>query len=146
MKEHTGAETPRVWHQFATRNTALFNGMAVCLRLNYSPSGMDYFHHRHRHHRHKRTHMASITDDQIATIQVKLATLVADKATADAATVTANAAVTAAQQAAATAAQANLDEAAADAKASGDLQDLVNFVESLAPAPAPIPDTAPAVS
>lgn len=84
-----------------------------------------------------------ITDSQLASIQEKVATLVADKADADAKTQAANTAVNAAKIADAAAAQANLDEAAADAKAGADLQDLSNFIDGLVGAPA-VPPAMPA--
>lgn len=78
-----------------------------------------------------------ITDDQLAQIQAKVAALVADKADADEKTAASNAADTAAKTADAAAAQAKLDEAAADAKATADLTDLSQFIDSLVAPPTP---------
>ncbi len=81
--------------------------------------------------------MSKVTDDQVKQLQGMVQELVEDKNDADAKTQISNDADTAEKQAAAIAAQAKLDEAAADAKASAKLADIVTFVDSLVAPDAP---------
>ncbi len=76
--------------------------------------------------------MAKVTDEQVKQLQDMVADLVEDKRDADVRTQQSNDADTAAATANALAAQAKLDEAAADAKASAALNDLMKFVDALA--------------
>jgi len=81
----------------------------------------------------------TITDQQLATIQAKVADLVAAKGAADAATATANQAASDLVRAQATASDAATAEAVADGAFTADLQDLTSFVESLTGVPTPTP-------
>lgn len=77
-----------------------------------------------------------ITAEQLAQLKTMISNLEQAKGDADAKTQVSNQADTAAAQAAADAAQAKLDEAAADALVTGDLQELVAFVDGLVTPPA----------
>lgn len=88
----------------------------------------------------------AVDQSVIDTILAKVQVLQADKNAADAATASSNSAdsVVAVKHseldaAQADAAQKKLDEATADAKATGDLQDLTSYLESLATPPTPPP-------